>query len=167
MKHTNSQLLLKTSHAGDIDDLKNNILDKFINNGVSRDQIIFLKREKEIHDHLKLYNKADIALDTFPYPGVTTSFEAIMMGVPVLTMKGFNMNSRCGESINKNINMDHLLAENDEDYVKKAISLIKDKKNFGINGKLLREKAMSSPLFDADTFAKDFQNLLKQVVETH
>ena len=167
LKHTNSQLLLKTSHAGDIDDLKNNILDKFINNGVSRDQIIFLKREKEIHDHLKLYNKADIALDTFPYPGVTTSFEAIMMGVPVLTMKGFNMNSRCGESINKNINMDHLLAENDEDYVKKAISLIKDKKNFGINGKLLREKAMSSPLFDADTFAKDFQNLLKQVVETH
>ena len=167
LKHTNSQLLLKTSHAGDIDDLKNNILDKFINNGVSTDQIIFLKREKEIHDHLKLYNKANIALDTFPYPGVTTSFEAIMMGVPVLTMKGFNMNSRCGESINKNINMDHLLAENDEDYVKKAISLIKEKNNFGINGKLLREKAMSSPLFDAETFAKDFENLLKQVVEKH
>ena len=40
LKHTNSQLLLKTSHAGDIVDLKNNILDKFINNGVSTDQII-------------------------------------------------------------------------------------------------------------------------------
>ena len=165
LKHTNSQLLLKTSHAGDIDDLKNNILDKFINNGVSRDQIIFLKREKEIHNHLKLYNKANIALDTFPYPGVTTSFEAIMMGVPVLTMKGFNMNSRCGESINKNIKMDHLIADNDEDYVKKAISFTKEKNNFEIYGKPLREKALSSPLFDAETFVKDFENLLEQVVD--
>ena len=165
LKHTNSQLLLKTSHAGDIDDLKNNILDKFINNGVSRDQIIFLKREKEIHNHLKLYNKANIALDTFPYPGVTTSFEAIMMGVPVLTMKGFNMNSRCGESINKNIKMDHLIADNDEDYVKKAISFTKEKNNFEIYGQPLREKALSSPLFDAETFVKDFENLLEQVVD--
>lgn len=167
LKYTNSQLLLKTSHAGDIDDLKNNILDKFINNGVSRDQIVFLKREKEIHDHLKLYNKANIALDTFPYPGVTTSFEAIMMGVPVLTMKGFNMNSRCGESINKNIKMDHLIADNDEDYVKKAISFTKEKNNLVIYGKPLREKALSSPLFDAETFVKDFENLLKQVVDKH
>ena len=165
LKHTNSQLLLKTSHAGDIDDLKNNILDKFINNGVSKDQIIFLKREKEIYDHLKLYNKANIALDTFPYPGVTTSFEAIMMGVPVLTMKGFNMNSRCGESINKNVEMDHLIAENDEDYVKKAISLMKERNNLEIYGKSLREKALSSPLFDTETFVKDFENLLKQVVD--
>tara|TARA_Y100000591_G_scaffold126974_1_gene108748 strand:- start:868 stop:2544 length:1677 start_codon:yes stop_codon:yes gene_type:complete len=167
LKHKNSQLLLKTSHAGDIDDLKDNILDKFMNNGVSRDQIIFLNREKNIHDHLKLYNKANIALDTFPYPGVTTSFEAIMMGVPVLTMKGFNMNSRCGESINKNIKMDHLIAENDDDYIKKAISLIKEKNNLEIYGKSLREKAISSPLFDAETFAKDFENLLKQVVENY
>ena len=165
LNHTNSKLLLKTSHAGDIDDLKNNILDKFINNGVSKDQIIFLKREKEIYDHLKLYNKANIALDTFPYPGVTTSFEAIMMGVPVLTMKGFNMNSRCGESINKNVEMDHLIAENDEDYVKKAISLMKERNNLEIYGKSLREKALSSPLFDTETFVKDFENLLKQVVD--
>ena len=63
----------------------------------------------------------DVALDTFPYPGVTTSFEAILMGVPVLTMKGFNFNSRCGESINKNLNMEEFIAKNKSDYFDKAI----------------------------------------------
>ena len=55
------------------------------------------------------------------------------------------MNSRCGESINKNLGMDHLIADDYEDYVKKAIILAKDKnlkKNYGNN---LRNKALSSP----------------------
>ena len=43
----------------------------------------------------------------------------LLMGLPILTMKGFNFNSRCGESINKNIKMDHLIANDDEDYLKK------------------------------------------------
>ena len=80
-------------------DIKENILNKFFKCGVKNSQIIFLDRTKKFSDHLDLYSKIDLALDTFPYPGVTTSFEAILMGVPVLTMRGFNLNSRCGESI--------------------------------------------------------------------
>jgi len=162
LKETNSKLLLKNSLIGG-DDLKNNVLDKFIKRGVNKNQIIFLEREKNISDHLKLYNRANVALDTFPYPGVTTSYEAILMGLPVLTMQGFNFNSRCGESINKNIKMDDLIAKNDEDYFDKAISLIKNmdlENNYGIN---LRNKALSSPLFDTVQFTKDFENLLIKV----
>ena len=59
------------------EDLRNNIINKFLKNGVKKDQLIILGREKNNIDHLKLYNKANLALDTFPYPGVTTSFEAI------------------------------------------------------------------------------------------
>ena len=65
--------------------------------------------------------KLVLALDTFPYPGVTTSCEAVLMGVPVLTMKGYNFNSRCGESININLKMEDFIAENKNDYVNKAI----------------------------------------------
>ena len=64
----------------------------------------FLNLIKILNEHLNQYKKIDIALDTFPYNGVTTSFEAIWMGVPVIVMKGHNFSSRCGESINKNLN---------------------------------------------------------------
>ena len=105
----------------------------------------------------------NLALDTFPYPGVTTSCEAILMGVPVLTMRGFNSNSRCGESILKNINMNEMIADDFNNYVKKAISFMNDKefsKKYGIN---LREKALSSPLFDTSNFTADFCKLIKEV----
>ena len=69
-------------------------------------------------------------LDTFPYNGVTTSFEAIWMGVPVITMVGYNFNSRCGESINKNLNLEYLIAKDEEEYISKAINLSNDTKKF-------------------------------------
>ena len=102
-------------------------------------------------------------MDTFPYPGVTTSCEAILMGVPVLTMKGFNSNSRCGESIMKNLGMEEMIAEDETDYINKAISILNDKNFTEKNSQYLRDKALSSPLFDTDTFAIDFCNLIKQV----
>ncbi len=162
LKETKSKLLLKNSLLGG-DDLKNNVLNKFIDSGVAKNQIIFLEKEKTILDHLKLYNRADVALDTFPYPGVTTTYEAILMGLPVLTMRGFNFNSRCGESILKNIKMDDLIAHDDEDYFDKAISLTRKKdidNSYGIN---LRNKALSSPLFDTAQFTKDFEELITNV----
>ena len=159
---TKSKLLLKNSLIGG-EDLKNNVLDKFTLKGIQKDQIIFLEREKNIYDHLKLYNKANVALDTFPYPGVTTSYEAILMGLPVLTMQGFNFNSRCGESINKNIIMDNLIAKDDHDYLNIAISLTKDLKLNEKYGKNLRKKALSSTLFNTDQFTRDFEELITKV----
>ena len=154
--------MLKDSLKGG-EDIKNNVLNKFTSHGVKEDQIIFLERQKDRLEHLKLYNKADVALDTFPYPGVTTTYEAILMGLPVITMKGFNFNSRCGESININVGMPELIANDDEDYLKKALDLKIEKnlnEKYGIN---LRNKALASPLFDTDQFTKDFENLLIEV----
>ena len=42
------------------------------------------------------------------------------MGVPVITMAGYNFNSRCGESINKNLNMENLIAKNEDEYILKS-----------------------------------------------
>jgi predicted O-linked N-acetylglucosamine transferase (SPINDLY family) len=74
----------------------------FLDNGVQLDQLFFqpsLKRD----DLLNKYNLIDIALDTFPYSGGTTSLESYWMGVPVLTKKGDYFISKSTESINKNI----------------------------------------------------------------
>ena len=157
---TNSQIYLKSSIMGS-KDIKENILNKFFQCGVKNSQIIFLDRTKKFSDHLDLYSKIDLALDTFPYPGVTTSFEAILMGVPVLTMRGFNLNSRCGESIIKNLALSELIAEDENDYYKKAINLMNKNNLNKVSGLKLREKAISSPLFDTVTFAKNFEKIIE------
>ena len=167
VNNSNSQIYLKNSQKEASLEVTENLIKKFKDRGVQENKIIFLKTEKNILDHLTLYNKIDLSLDTFPCPGVTTSFEAVLMGVPVLTMKGHNLNSRCGESININLKMENFIAKNKDDYFDKAISFQNNpdiKKNFGNN---LRNKALSSPLFDTENFTKDFTETLKKVYLKH
>ena len=105
-KVKNSKLILKTS----ISVSQELYIKKFEKYGVLG-SIIFSKYSKNFNDHLDRYKQIDIALDTFPYNGVTTSFEAIWMNVPVLVMNGYNYNSRCGSSIIKNLKLPNLIAE--------------------------------------------------------
>ena len=109
------------------------------------------------------YKKIDIALDTFPYNGVTTSFEAIWMGVPVLTMKGNNFNSRGGESINKNLDLDELICLSNNDYNKKAVSISEDVNKIISLRKIIFDNALKSPLFDKKKFSKNFYNSLENI----
>ena len=116
------------------------------------------------HYYRGLYNNVDVALDTFPYPGVTTTFDAVLMGVPVLTMKGHNFNSRCGESININLQMENFIAENKDDYFNKAISFQKEKSTLQKFGKNLREKVLKSSLFDTKDFTKSFEKIIQKII---
>ena len=147
----NSKLILKSSRTINIDKLK----ELFKKNDVL-ESVSFLERNLSFEEHLRLYQKIDIGLDTFPYNGVTTSFEAIWMNVPILTMKGFNFNSRCGESINKNIGINYLIAKDEREYIDKAIELSKDvEKLTRIRNKIFNEVAPSS-LFDKKKFSLEF-----------
>ena len=164
LNSTKNKLILKTSSSDDFDNSKKNILEKFSKYNVNLEQINILKKVENFDDHLELYNKIDLALDTFPYPGVTTTFEAVLMGVPVLTMKGYNFNSRCGESINKNLNLKDLIAADYDDYVDKAINFTKDKNLLEkINGNTLREISLNSHLFDTSKFTINFEKILEEI----
>ena len=163
LNEKNSRLILKTSTLFDNKKSKEILLKKFEIEKVDLKKIIVLDRKNTFEEHLDCYNKVDLSLDTFPYPGVTTSFQSWVMGVPVLTMKGFNFNSRCGESINYNLNFPELVAKNEKDYFDKSLN-IKEKNNIDISYRLsLREKALKSNLFDTETFTKDFVGLIKSL----
>ncbi len=135
----------------------------FKKNGVL-DSVTFYRRIDKVKDHLNLYKEIDIALDTFPYNGVTTSFEAIWMGVPVLTMSGYNFNSRCGESINKNLNAEQLIAKDENDYVDKAVNLSNNHDEYINFRKSIFINAIESPLFNGKKFAESFFRSLKEIV---
>ena len=159
-KIQNSKLILKTSTR-----IQSNkrLYELFKKHGVDK-SIKFLDHEDTYKNHLELYNDIDIALDTFPYNGVTTSFEAIWMSVPVLTMKGFNFKSRCGESINKNLDLEELIAENEYDYVSKARNLAEDKILLSKISNKIYSSCLSSPLFDTKKFSNNFFKLLKDCI---
>ncbi len=157
-KVKNSKLILKSSNAT----FRSAMVEKFRKYGVLN-SIEFLSFKGNFEDHLNQYEKIDIALDTFPYNGVTTSFEAIWMGVPVLTMKGFNYNSRSGESINKNLNLRELIAENENDYINIAVSLEKNVKNLKKIRNVVFDNALSSPLFDQKKFSNQFFKSLEKI----
>jgi len=156
VKH--SKLILKSSWPRVTELLSQKFHDQGVLNSVE-----FMNTLTNFEDHMNLYKKVDIALDTFPYNGVTTSFEAIWMGVPVITMKGYNFNSRCGESINKNLNLKNLIADNEMDYVAKAKDLSQNIDKLLSIRKTIYDTADSSPLFDTKSFSNDFFKSLKTV----
>jgi protein O-GlcNAc transferase len=164
LNNSDSNLILKNSTGENLKRLNEILLDKFKSEKVDIKKITILLPTSTREEHLYCYNQIDLALDTFPYPGVTTTFESILMGVPVLTKKGFNFNSRCGESINLNLGMQEFIAENEEDYFKKAIE-IQTKKNFLYELKLnLRNKFLKSDLSNSKQFTVDFSSLLKSLL---
>ena len=153
-----SKLLLKYRHLN-IDYYKKSIINKFHNNGINQDQLI-LEKSSPREDLLKAYNKVDISLDPFPYSGGTTNFESIWMGVPILVLKGKKFISKCGESINQNLQMVDWIAENKKDFISKAIDITSDYKKLSDLRVKLRKKALNSPLFDTKKFAKNFHETL-------
>ena len=110
--------------------------------------------------HLNVYKEIDLCLDTFPYNGVTTTFEALWKGVPVVTMDGYNFNSRCGSSILKNANLDNLIALDKKDYVNKVLFLSENLDYLNKLRKKIFDEILKSPLYDVNSFAKDFYGLI-------
>ena len=157
-KTNNSRLILKSSQPYAYEDLRQKFKKKKV-----LDLITFLDKKNNFEDHIEEYKKIDVALDTFPYNGVTTSFEAIWMGIPLLTLKGFNPTSRAGVSINKNINMDYFIANNKDEYILKAIELSNNFEKVIDARKHLFENALASNLFNVKKFSKEFFATLENI----
>ena len=159
-KIDNSKLILKSSVK-----YENKILiDKFKKKGVEKKIKIYERSEfTNLRDHLNLYNDIDIALDTFPYNGVTTTFEALWMGVPVIGIKGFNFNSRCGESILKNANLNLFIASDKQNYEDKALYFSKNTKLLEEVRKKLFDEVLFSPIFNSEQFAIDFSKCMQEL----
>jgi len=135
------------------------ILKLFEKNSITPNRII-LGYESERIKLIKSYSNIDIALDTFPYNGGTTSFELSWMCVPLLTMKGDRFVSKCGESINSNLKMKEWIADNDFEYTKKAIFFSKNIKELQETKKRLIDYSRKSDLFNMSKFAREFSESL-------
>ncbi len=108
-------------------------------------------------EHLARMKTADIALDTLPVNGHTTTTDALLAGLPVITCQGAHFASRVAGSILKAIGMDELVADSLQDYERLAVSLAKDSDRLhGIAARLKSNRAVF-PLFDIDRYVKHLE----------
>lgn len=134
-------------------------------NGVGKDRIRFEFRDGH-QNMLEYYNEIDIALDTFPYSGGLTACEALWMGVPTITLPKDKFCSRHSLSHLSNVGLTELIADDENDYVEKAIELAADRERLCAYRNTLRVQTASSTLCDGKQFASDFGNLINQLFDT-
>ncbi len=158
----NSRLLLKTKQLSD-PVVCEKTRQRFTVCGIAPDRLLLGGTLASADDHLAMYNKVDIALDTFPYTGVTTSFEALWMGVPVLSMRGNRFLTRTAGSIAHNAGLPEWIAGDEDDYVAKAMAFAYGLDRLAALRASLRQQVLASPLFDAPRFARNFENALREM----
>ncbi len=115
-----------------------------------------------LQDYFGWYNKVDIALDTTPYSGGTTSCDALWMGVPVLTAPGQRPGSRSAASILTTVGLSEWIASDADDYVARAVELSKSEILSNLRA-TLRPRLQASALMDEAGFTKDLENLYRQM----
>jgi predicted O-linked N-acetylglucosamine transferase (SPINDLY family) len=154
----NSRLLLKAKPLNTLS-VQKSVIQKFTVYGIDAKRII-LEGSEPPEKYLAAYHKVDIALDPFPFTGGATSVEGLWMGVPVLTLRGNNMVSNQGVGILMNAGLPDWVAKDEDGYVAKAISFSSDLDRLASLRSRLREQLLTSPLFNAESFARNFEDAL-------
>lgn len=114
-------------------------------------------------DYLEQYNDIDIALDTFPYTGGTTTCEALYMGVPVVTFRGKTHGARISASILAAADVNELVAHSPMDYVNKAIQLSRRKELIAAYHVGLREHVKNSALMNGQKYIRELEKIYRAI----
>jgi predicted O-linked N-acetylglucosamine transferase (SPINDLY family) len=140
---------------------------KLVDMGISPDRVTLAGRSRTREEHLQLYSGIDIALDTFPYNGTTTTCEALWMGVPVVTKAGHAHAGRVGVSLLNAVNHAEWVGEDDDTYLQLAAGLAGDLDTLGRIRDTLRDDMSHSLLCDAEGFATTFTRALRKMWMTY
>ncbi|RJF77288.1 tetratricopeptide repeat protein [Azospirillum cavernae] len=157
-----SRLMLKSRGAGLADPQGRTRMAKaFAQNGVGADQLILLPPAASHEEHLRYHEGVDIALDPFPYGGCLTSFDALSMGVPVVTLAGERFIERMTASLLHSLGRPEWVASNEEEYVLLAKTLAEDHKTLSNIRMGLAEQIATSPLCDAASYARAIEEVFR------
>jgi predicted O-linked N-acetylglucosamine transferase (SPINDLY family) len=154
-----SRMMFKTKQLEAVS-IQQSLLARFAAHGVGADRII-TERPEPRAAYLAAYSKVDIILDTFPFPGGTTSVEALWMGVPVLTLAGQSFLGRQGVGLLMNAGLPDWIAHDEEDFMERALAHARDLPRLSALRAALRARLLASPLCDAPRFAWHFEQAMR------
>jgi protein O-GlcNAc transferase len=156
-----SRLVLKYKNRYTGPTVSTRIRDTFAALGIDPARIETRGETEDMAAHLDNYARIDIALDTFPFTGSTTTFEALWMGVPVVTLAGPNMVSRWSASILRTVGLKGLIAETPAAYADIAARLAADPRGLAELRSTLRQRVLESPVCDGGLRARQMERLFR------
>ncbi len=154
------RLLLKSTGLGD-SDVRARALTRLASAGIAPERVELRGMAPTLGAHLLAYSEIDVALDTYPYHGTTTTCEALWMGVPVVTLVGDRHASRVGASLLTAVDHPEWIATDWDEYARIALTLGRD-----VEGRMrlrheLRDQLRASPLLDHAGQAVRFGSALR------
>jgi len=135
---------------------KTNLKHEAVRRGISPQRILFAGNAKK-EDHLARLRLADLALDTFPCNGHTTTVDALWAGLPVVTLLGKNFSSRVSASVLTAINLPQLITKNLKEYQRVAVDLAAHPDKLCKLKDRLKQNIKSSPLFDTEKYTRELE----------
>ena len=139
--------------------------EQFAAAGIGQERLVFFDR-LPMRDYLALHNDADIALDSFPYNGGTTTRNSLWMGVPAVTLAGRRTVSRLGLAINSQTGLDGFVADNEEEYVHVALRWGRDLAGLAQVRRSLRGRVQAAPFSNPKACTREVEAAYRQMWRT-
>ena len=161
-----AQLLLKSKQLNDTA-VQDKTRARFAEHGISAERLILLPMTPTVEEHLGIYGRVDIALDTIPRTGGSTTTEALWMGVPVITLAGERFIERLSATMLSAIGLEALITRSREDFVACAAALAHDHERRTSLRADLRQRMAHSPLCDAADLCRILENAYRSMWRHH
>ncbi len=157
----NSRLYLKYYDFYGVPEVRDRVLGFFGAAGIGLERLLLRSDADGRSGHLSHYGQVDIALDPVPFNGATTTFEALLMGVPVVCLLGQQLLARSAASLITTAGLPELVGQGLDDYERIAISFATDHDRLSATRCDMRKKIKASPLFDARRYARNVERFYR------
>lgn len=132
--------------------------------GIDPARILYMPRA-DYAEHVARIGAADVALDTFPYSGHTTTSDCLWAGVPVVALKGSNFASRVSESLLSAIGLADLVAPDEDAFVDAAVTIARSPLRRKALKARIEQNRVRLPLFDTERFTRHLERAFEMMVE--
>jgi predicted O-linked N-acetylglucosamine transferase (SPINDLY family) len=151
--------------APGLDSVRDEYAERFRHHGIDTSRID-LQERKPFSDYLAAHRAVDVILDTFPYPGGTTTCDGLWMGVPVVSLAGGTPASRTGAGLLRAAGLDELVAETEEQYIGIAAALGADVSRLAAMRSGMRARMAASSLMAAERFTRNLEQAYRTMWRT-
>ncbi|MBI3897335.1 MAG: tetratricopeptide repeat protein [Gammaproteobacteria bacterium] len=141
------------------------LIGMFAQEGISSERLV-LHPKKSLVDYLALHHQIDLALDTIPFGGGTSSFHSLWMGVPVINLAGHDANSRTGVEIMAGIGLPEFVAESEGEYVARTLEFARDLPRLNQIRLSLRERMAEQGATDPARMTRGLELAFRNIWET-